>query len=209
MTAFNRLINISSFKSSFQELLDLTDDRRLAVLDALNQFHQDPEADDSPRDESLLPAYSVLRTIRTVAAKEGLDELLRDIRAATPDDTDEKLAPLLPYLNPSEEENEVAFVRDVEESTLPVLLHIKFDLDYRVGNHDDAIKLIPLFVGRFGFDEATIGGSDVAVFQLNAATLKKMRGQIDDALELLQSSAKAIKGEYLPSPFAAKLAEEE
>ncbi|RGP48486.1 hypothetical protein AWH04_09005 [Rhodococcus erythropolis] len=186
-------------------MLDLNEEDRQVVLDAIEQFNRDGDADDEPSDEGLLPAYSALRTVRSVVAEQGLADVLEDIRASyADDDIEHKLAPLLRYLQPTEAESEMAFIRDVENSTVPVLTEGKFELDYRVAERDGKLKLVPLFIARLGFDES-VGGSDTAVFQLTGSTLVKMRKQIDDALSLLERSAALVNEDCLPASFVGKL----
>lgn len=197
MTAFRRLHRLRSFKDSFESLFELSDSELQIITDEIQRTAGDPDLDNDIPDE-LSEAYSALIFVRSIAGEEGLEELLDDVRSAYPQQP--ALDRLAPHFVPAEGEVEARAIREAETETLPILTSARVSVDFRVSTaSDDSIKLVPLLISRLDFDEQ-VGGSEAATFQASAYALSRLRDDIDDALNLLEASAKAIGSKLLYPP---------
>lgn len=202
MTVFRALYTTSTFKAAFGDLLQLSGPNRDRVVAAVRSGPDD----ESELDDALQLAAAALRTLRDIASDSSVDELLADIDEAGPPNAIEQLGDLTQHLRRTEAEEERTFIRRVERSTLPILAKPRFSVDFRATRwrETDEIKVVPVVVARFEFDE-TVGGGDSINFQLSIGALKRLKSDIDSAIILLKESVESIGDRLVPADFREQL----
>ena len=200
MTMFRVLYEVSSFKFAFNELLELDEGSRAQIVSVVRSAPgQEPDVPDE-----LSPAVAALRSLREIVSDESLDSVLKDIEQVGPPDAIAKLGDLTNHFSRTSDEEELTFLRNVERSALPILNKARFYVDLRTTELPDTqeLRLVPVVVARFEFDEA-ISGNDSVTFQLTASSIKKFKSDLEDALATLRRSVELVGYDLVPEYFQA------
>jgi hypothetical protein len=192
MTAFRALYPINSFKSAFDQLVNLDSSDHPAVAEAARSSAV-------RSSDSLVPAASALRTIRQIVSQESLESVLGDIEELCPPGTIEKLGDLVDVLQPTEEERDDDYAEDVERTALPFLLHPYIYCDLRATDWRETgeIKFAPVAIVRLNFDEV-VGGGEAVSFQMGMRNLRALRDEIDSAIELINRAVQSLPADSVP-----------
>lgn len=194
-------MRLRSFRDSFESLLRLDDSDLQIVLNEIVRIDGDIDTDEDIPDD-LSDAFSALLTLRSIVGEEGKKAVIEDIKTAYPDNPG--VARITAHIEPTDSEIESRAIRDSETDTLPIMVGARVSVDFRASTSTGgAIKLVPLFVTRVSFDESS-WGSEAVTFQASAYSLTRLRDDINDALKLMESSAKAIGPNLLYTPTVKK-----
>lgn len=206
VTAFRALYQVESFKFAFDELLELDPEERQQVVAVAPERSG---SEDLGLPSRLMPALSAFRMLRGLASEDSAEDVVADITEVCSPEIAAKFGTLADVLVPTEAEQETAFVREYEESALPVLVKPRIYIDFRAAPRldSDEVKLVPVVITRFEFDEMVGGGSALS-FQASVAMLRKLRSEIDSAMNLLERSTGLVNPVALPDYLLGTLSDE-
>jgi hypothetical protein len=197
VSELSELWRVSSFRQAVRTLLDL-DEAAVSVLQQRNPVDAGPPPAELAVDAAAwTESAAAIRTLYQLAARIGVSNLVSELAELVGTDpaSNPRLAALLTWLEPRQEDVEAEAIDRAQTSMLPVLTSASATIDFRVVDvaNEAGLRLVPVLVIRLTFDEH-VAGNDAIVFQVGPGEVD----QFVDELQLARTRASELSLQIPP-----------
>lgn len=214
MTVFQRLWDISAFRTQFREFSQLAAEDQADVIRLVASgeiLDQPPTDQEDARTKAARRLRTLVETLVRIRTEFGLQPLTEDILALAGEDAQPVVAALQKNLPEDANERDRRSVERAQESVLPVLVNMGVDVDFRAvqpyKGETTLAQVVPVLIVRLTFDEP-IGGSESIVFQVTDDHVDDLIGLLRSAEKVRRTLLQQLPKNMVPSSVRPSLLEE-
>ncbi|AWB85504.1 hypothetical protein [Mycetocola zhujimingii] len=195
MTTLRSVLQLASFRGAVQSLIEVDPDRDVELRTTLGV--DAVTIDQNPGDPEWESATRALSLIYETASREGVADVIADVRKAMPTIDDDEAERLVQLIAPDELVTERIEGSRQRDSFLPILSVARFSLDLRFIDVAGGKKLVPVVTARLQFDEH-VGGSDATVFQIPVSAIPGLAKELTELAETIPELDNRIRDISIP-----------